>query len=103
MSGPVLVRLTDKQRGALRALASVTVENGDGSPALAAAVAALDACLPAFTPGEYEALLGAVTDSESVHEETDYLPGGSDHGRWSRTNDAQNRALGKVRKMRARS
>lgn len=93
--GPVLVRLTDAQRGALRTLASMTYENGDGSPALGAAVAALDACVPALTRAQWEALVGATTDAASLADDYD----GGQLLAWRSRDAASSRALRALHKL----
>lgn len=93
--GPVLVRLTDKQRGALRSLAAVTVECGEGGPALAAALAALDACVPALTREQWVGLVGATTDAASLADDYD----GGQLLAWRSRDAATSRALRTLHKL----
>lgn len=68
MSGTVVVRLTDAQRGALRSIAAITVECGEGSPALAAALAALDNATPALTAAQQDAITDAAALADAEWE-----------------------------------
>lgn len=69
-----LVRLTKTELGALRSLASITYDTGEGTPALKTAVEALDAAQPDFTRAELNGMAAAgalleayVEDDPQIH------------------------------------
>lgn len=95
----VLVRLTEAQRGALRSLASVTVDAGEGGRALEGALAALDAAVPTFTDAEFSGVVGAAADAESLHDD-DVEPGDPGYAEWRRRRAATDRALDRIRRLR---
>lgn len=74
MSGDVVVRLTPAQRGALRSIAAITVETGEGGVALARAVDQLDEAVPVLTVAQLDTLTAAEALQDCEWDSDDLQP-----------------------------